>query len=71
MNHPIEEVLESSADLLMSVPGVVGVAQGESGGRPCIKVFVASMTSEISASVPDEISGYAVVIDPVGEIRTQ
>jgi len=71
MNHPIEEVLESSADLLMSVPGVFGVAQGESGGRPCIKVLVASMTSEISASVPDEISGYAVVIDPVGEIRTQ
>jgi len=71
MNQPIEQVLESSTDVLMSVQGVVGVAQGESDGRPCIKVLVATMTREISASIPDEISGYAVVIDPVGEIRTQ
>jgi hypothetical protein len=68
MKQPIEEVLESSTDSLMSVQGVVGVAQGESNGRPCIKVLVVSMTSEISASIPDEISGYAVVIDLVGEI---
>jgi PBP1b-binding outer membrane lipoprotein LpoB len=33
----IEAVLKEHTDTLMSLPGVVGTAQGECAGKPCIK----------------------------------
>lgn len=66
---PIQEVLERHTDSLRSVPAVVGVAQGESAGRPVIQVFVVHRTPELEARLPRTLDGYPVVIVETGEIR--
>jgi len=65
----ISEVLKEHTDELMSIPGVVGTAQGLCDNKPCIKVLVAKDTQEIRNSIPHEIDGYLVVIQESGEIH--
>ncbi len=65
----IETVLKQHTDSLMSLPGVVGTAQGECAGNPCIKVFVIQKTDELVEQIPSAIEGYAVEIQETGEIR--
>ena len=48
----IKEVLKRYTDELMAVPGVVGIAEGESMGRPCIKVFVVDRNSKFAERDP-------------------
>ena len=62
-------VLDEHADGLMSLPGVVGVMQGERKGKPCIKVLVTQRTSGVLQRIPQSIEGYPVVIKETGEIR--
>ncbi len=66
---PIQEVVERYTDSLLSVPAVVGVAQGESGGRPAIQILVVRRTPEFDARLPRTLDGYPVVIVETGEIR--
>ena len=66
---PIQEVLERRTDSLLSVPAVVGVAQGESGGRLVIQIHVVRRTPELNARLPRTLDGYPVVIVETGEIR--
>ena len=65
----LQEVLEEQTDSLMSVPGVVGTAQGECGAQPCIKVLVAKKTPELLREIPSTIDGYLVDVQEIGEIR--
>ena len=65
----IREVLEEQTDSLMSVPGVVGTAQGECDAQPCIKVLVAKKTPELLREIPSTIDGYLVDVQETGEIR--
>jgi len=65
----IEAVLKEHTDKLMSLPGVVGTAQGECAGKPCIKVFVAKKTSDLLKQIPATLEGYAVEIQVTGEIK--
>ncbi len=65
----IETVLNNHTDHLMSIPGVIGTAIGESEGKPCIKVFVVKKTEELQRKIPKELEGYKVVIDETGEFR--
>ena len=65
----IESVLKEHTDTLMSLPGVVGTAQGECAGKPCIKVFVAKKTSDLLKQIPSTIEGYKVEVQETGEIR--
>ncbi len=66
---PIQQVQEEHTDHLMSLPGVVGTAIGESQGKPCIKVFVTQKTAEIEKGVPKSLEGYPVVIEETGEFK--
>jgi hypothetical protein len=66
----IEEVLKEHADELMSIPGVVGAAQGLCNNKPCIKVFVIEKTKEIEQKIPDELDGYPVGVEQSGEFRS-
>jgi hypothetical protein len=54
---------------LVSLPGVVGVAEGETGGRPCVVVYVAEASAAVSARVPAEVDGWPVVVRESGEFR--
>jgi hypothetical protein len=66
----IASVLKDHAARLMTIPGVVGVYQGETDdGRPCIKVMAATRTPEIEKRVPAEIEGYPVLVEVTGVIR--
>ena len=65
----IEMVLKEHTNDLMSLPGVVGTAQGLCSGKPCIKVFVAKKTSDLLKQIPSTIEGYKVEVQETGEIR--
>jgi hypothetical protein len=65
----IEVVLKDHTDELMSIPGVVGTAQGFCDDKPCIKVYVHELTPELEGKIPKNIEGYAVDIEATGEIR--
>ena len=65
----IKEVLKRHADKLMAVPGVVGVAEGKSHGKPCIRVFVADSNSEALKLLPENLEGYLLNIEESGEFR--
>jgi hypothetical protein len=67
----IESVLQEHTDALMAIPGVVGTAQSECDGAPCIKVYVAEMTNELRSRIPPTIEGYTVSIQETGPIRAR
>ena len=68
---PIADVLRTHTDSLMAIPGVVGVAQGECGGAPCILVLAAATTPALVARVPKVLDGYPVEIRMTGPIRAR
>ena len=65
----IQQVLIDHTDSLMALPGVVGIAQGECSGQPCIRVFAAKKTAELLKLVPKVIEGYEVAVDETGEFK--
>jgi hypothetical protein len=65
----IVEVLKSHTDELMAIPGVVGVAEGESQGRPCIKVFVTDQSSKFLRKLPGMIDGYRLLVVESGNFQ--
>lgn len=65
----IEEVLKEHTEELMSLPGVVGTAQGICNDKPCIKVYVVEKTPELEQKIPDILEGYPVVMEESGGIR--
>lgn len=67
----IEAVLKEHTNRLMSLRGVVGTAQGNCAGEPCIKVFVVKRTAKLVEQIPSTIEGYAVQVEETGEIRAR
>ena len=65
----IKTVLQEHTADLMSLPGVVGTAQWECSGKPCILVLVGRKTQELSGRIPSVIEGYAVSVVETGEFR--
>ena len=53
----------------MALPDVVGAAQGEYNGDPCLKVFAAKKSSELLEQIPQFLGGYRVIIEETGEFR--
>ena len=64
----LEEVIEAESPRLLQIPGVVGVAEGEQGGRPCIVVY---SSDGGSGAIPEEVGGYPVAVRHSGEIIAQ
>lgn len=65
----IEAALKKHTEALMSLPGVVGTAQGLCEGRDCIKVFVRQRMPELERRIPAVLDGYPVSIEETGEFR--
>ena|SRR5262245_11939292 len=65
----ITEVLKRHTEELMSIPGVVGTAVGECGGRPCIMVLVLRKTNDVTTKIPSELEGFPLVVEETGAIR--
>lgn len=66
---PIEVILAQHTDELMSIPGVVGTAQGLQNDKPCITVLVIKDTPELRKKIPKTIEGYPVLVLETGEIQ--
>ena len=67
--RPIAAVLADHTPELMRMPGVVGTAEGESGGKTVFLILVDRATPELSAKLPREIEGYRVEVRETGTIR--
>ncbi len=65
----ITEVVQKHSRKLLSIKGVVGVAEGESGGKPCIKVYVSRKTQELMDRIPASLEGYNVCIVESGDFH--
>lgn len=68
-DETVREVLERHAPRLLALPGVVGVAEGESDGRACIVVYIAERTATVPARIPSDLEGLPVVVRAGGEFR--
>ncbi len=67
----IKQVLKEHTKDLMSLPGVVGTAQGLCDDKPCIKIFVIEKKPELDTRIPENLEGYPVSIEETGEIRAR
>jgi hypothetical protein len=67
----ITDVLARHTPRLMAIPGVVGTAQGEENGRPCVMVYVKQSGEAIERAIPSSLEGFPVRIQVVGEIGPQ
>ena len=66
----IQEVLTIHTPDLMSIPGVVGTAQGKKNGKDCVLVLVVKKTPEITKKIPSSLEDFPVIIQETGEIRS-
>ena len=59
-------VVRRYTEQLMALPGVVGVAEGRAGGRPCVVVLVASRRAAAAQGVPHLLDGFPTRIVETG-----
>jgi hypothetical protein len=62
-------VIARNATALMGIPGVVGVYEGESAGKPVLRVMVVAREDSILNRVPRTLEGYDVEIEVGGPIK--
>ncbi len=65
----IQDVLQSETPRWMKIPGVVGTALGETGGQPCINIYVEQLSPEIEGQLPDRVESDPVVIHETGTFQ--
>jgi hypothetical protein len=65
----ITAVIDENSERLLALPGVVGLAEGLTDGKPCVLLLVERRTPELDAQVPATIDGYPVVIKVTGSLR--
>ena len=68
---PISATIERHSGELLDIPGVVGVAEGISDGRPVVQILIARRTQELVSRLPRTLDGHPVVVIETGEIRAQ
>jgi hypothetical protein len=64
-------VLERHTARLMSLPGVVGTAEGQCAGKPCILVLVERLTPALRQAIPSELEGVRVEVRETGRIEAR
>ena len=67
MDQKLEAAHRELTKRVMGQLGVTGTAIGESGGKPCLKVYV--MDEEARKALPRRIGGFRVVIEMAGAFR--
>jgi len=67
----INTVIQSHAEELLEISGVVGVAQGTHEGHSVVQILVERRTPELVARLPRILDGYPVIVVQSGELRSQ
>lgn len=62
-------VIARNAGTLMGIPGVVGIYEGETGGKPVLRVMVLSRADSTLKRIPKTLEGYDVEIEVSGPIK--
>jgi hypothetical protein len=62
-------VIARNAEKLMGIPGVVGVYEGVTGGKPVLRVMVSSRADSTLERIPKTLEGYDVEVEVSGAIR--
>jgi hypothetical protein len=70
VTRTIGEALKDLAERVMSIPGVVGTAEGLCEGRPCLKVFLTKKTPELLRQIPAVLGGYPVTTEETEAFRS-
>ena len=65
----LKDVLRQHTTELMSLPGVVGTAQGLCEGSACIKVLVTDKIPQLEQEIDDILKGYPYEIQKTGKIK--
>ena len=65
----IKLILEEYSSILMAIPGIEGMGQGEYKGKPCIKVYAIKKSPELLEQIPRTLGGYRVIVEETGEFR--
>jgi hypothetical protein len=55
----------------MSLSGVVGTAEGQCAGKPCILVLVERLTPALRQAIPSELEGVRVEVRETGRIEAR
>ena len=64
MDPKLEAAQRELTNRVMGRPGVTGTAIGESGGKPCLKVYVSD--EKARKALPRSVGGFRVVIEMTG-----
>ena len=62
-------VIARNATTLMGIPGVVGVYEGETAGKPVLRVMVVAREDSILNRLPRTLEGYDVEVEVGGPIK--
>jgi hypothetical protein len=62
-------VIARNATTLMGIPGVVGVYEGETAGKPVLRVMVVARADSILSKLPRTLEGYEVEIEVGGPVQ--
>lgn len=66
----LSDVVARHAPRLLSLPGVVGLGEGQREGSPCLIVLLACPEGE-SPDLPATLDGYPVVVERTGRLQAQ
>ena len=66
----LNDVVARHAPSLLSLPGVVGLGEGQRGDSPCLIVLVACPEGELP-DLPATLDGYPVVVERTGRLQAQ
>ena len=64
----IQDALNSHVGELLTIPGVVGAAIGETDRELCIRVYLSEDSAALRSQIPETIEGFPVVGLYTGEI---
>jgi len=67
MDPKLEAAHQELTNRVMGRPGVTGTAIGESGGKPCLKVYVSD--SGAGTRLPRILGGFPIVIEMTGPFK--
>jgi len=68
-SQPAARIIESSADSLMAIPGVVGLYEGVSGSETVIRIMLAARSDSLVRRLPKRLGGYRVELEVTGRIE--
>jgi hypothetical protein len=68
MTMTIEEALQHHQDSLMALDGVVGVGISAREGEAVLLVMLDRPGSQVEGTIPDQLEGFRVEAEEIGEV---